>query len=226
MGTEARPAGARLLRYWEECAMCKSGTIPVVAAGYIQPLRVDLSFRGSRARSGNLIWYPMRRPKMRLPRRGRCPLLAMTAQRKPSQSYGFLIAFAWDVPSFRKLRYLFPIVFQLFQMYVLIQIAASRLLREVPQAPFERMIASCGCAFEATLSHRTNPGNRSCIIRYSNPNQGSPSDIATKKMITGYIINSRGPIVQAEDYYVKSYSGNCAVFNTFMALLCIILYFP
>ena len=28
-----------------------------------------------------------------------------------------------------------------------IQIAASRLLREVPQAPLERMIASCGCAF-------------------------------------------------------------------------------
>ena len=32
-------------------------------------------------------------------------------------------------------------------MLLAIQIAASRLLREVPQAPFERMIASCGCAF-------------------------------------------------------------------------------
>ena len=32
-------------------------------------------------------------------------------------------------------------------MLLAIQIAASRLLREVPQAPFERTIASCGCAF-------------------------------------------------------------------------------
>lgn len=50
-------------------------------------------------------------------------------------------------------------------MLLPIQIAANRLLQEVPQAPFERMIASCGFVMSAEaaginnlLSHSQNLG--------------------------------------------------------------------